>query len=147
MPQLPAMAYSAGVPFMFIPVRTQAALSRIQFDTAIWSAQLRTTAAPHVFAFTVADPQAGRTIHARMFAPAMGIVEDPATGAAAAALAGYLADHQSLADGTTRWQIEQGADMGRPSHILLELDWVQASVVAVRVGGRAVLLGRGTLDL
>jgi trans-2,3-dihydro-3-hydroxyanthranilate isomerase len=100
-----------------------------------------------VFAFTLQDPLAGREVDARMFAPAMGIAEDQATGAAAVALGGYLADHQPVDDGQTCWQICQGFDMGRPSIIDLEIDRVNHRIAAVRVGGSAVLMGRGSIDL
>jgi trans-2,3-dihydro-3-hydroxyanthranilate isomerase len=82
-----------------------------------------------------------------MFAPAMGIAEDPATGAAAVALAGFLAERQRPPAGTTRWLICQGADMGRPSRMDLEADLAAGALAAVRVGGAAVLIGRGSLDL
>jgi trans-2,3-dihydro-3-hydroxyanthranilate isomerase len=144
---LPAAAYSAGVPFLFIALRDRAALSRIQFDMATWTAQLKAGETPHVFAFTLEHPLTGREVDARMFAPAMGIAEDPATGAAAVALGGYLADHQQIGDGQTRWQIRQGFDMGRPSIIDLEVERRNHEVIAVRVGGSAVIMGRGTLDL
>ena len=68
-------------------------------------------------ALTLADPADGRELNTRMFAPAMGIAEDPATGAAAVAIAGLLAERQRPPAGTTRWLIRQGFDMGRPSLI------------------------------
>jgi trans-2,3-dihydro-3-hydroxyanthranilate isomerase len=87
----------------------------------------------------------GREVHMRMFAPLMGIAEDPATGAAAAALAGALVDRQQPEDGTARWVVHQGRAMGRPSTILLEADVRNGQAEAVRVGGTAVVVGRGTL--
>ena len=144
---LPASGWSAGVPFPFIPLRDRAALSRIQLDGATWAAHLKGTAAPHIVALTMADPDAGRELEMRMFAPAMGIGEDPATGAAAVALAGFLAARQRLPAGTTRWLIRQGEDMGRPSLIELEADMAAGALAAVRVGGSAVIIGRGELDL
>jgi trans-2,3-dihydro-3-hydroxyanthranilate isomerase len=93
---LPAAGWSAGVPFLVIPLKDRAALSRIQLDTATWTAHLKGSATPHILPLTLADPAAGREVHMRMFAPAMGIAEDPATGAAAVALAGFLAAHQRL---------------------------------------------------
>jgi trans-2,3-dihydro-3-hydroxyanthranilate isomerase len=93
------------------------------------------------------DYRNGREVDARMFAPALGIAEDPATGGAAAALAGFLADRQGLADGTTAWTIRQGFDMGRPSIIDLEADHSGGAISAVRVGGGAILVGRGSIDV
>ena len=62
-----------------------------------------------------------------MFAPSMGIVEDPATGSAAAAFAGYLAKHGRYADGEHQVRIEQGYEMGRPSLMELTLESATAS--------------------
>ena len=144
---LPAAGWSAGVPFLCIPLKDRAALARIQVDTATWAAHLKGTETPHIVALALADPAGGRDLDMRMFAPAMGIAEDPATGAAAVALAGFLAERQRLPAGTTRWQLRQGEDMGRPSLMDLEADLAAGALTAVRVGGTAVLIGRGSLDV
>ena len=146
-PGLPASGWSAGVPFLVIPLKDRAALSRIQVDTATWAAHLKGSETPHIVALSLADPAGGRDLDIRMFAPAMGIAEDPATGAAAVALAGFLAERQSLPAGTTRWQVRQGDDMGRPSLMDLEADLAAGALTAVRLGGTAVLIGRGSLDV
>ncbi len=139
-------AYSAGVPFTIVPVASRAALSAIAFDVAVWRAHLADQPAPHVYAIAPddADPQ---TIHARMFAPAMGITEDPATGGAATALAGYLFDRQRPTADRTVWTLLQGADMGRPSTIHLTADQSDGRLSAVHVGGSAVIVSRGSLTL
>ena len=77
-----------------------------------------------------------------MFAPAMGIAEDPATGAAATALGGYLAARDSATDTTLHYVVEQGFEMGRPSILDVEADKRDAKIVAIRVGGSSVLVGR-----
>jgi trans-2,3-dihydro-3-hydroxyanthranilate isomerase len=82
-----------------------------------------------------------------MFAPAMGIEEDPATGAAAAALAGYLGIRDSTEGGTLRWVVEQGFEMGRPSILEIEADKRNAKIVAVRVGGSCVLVCEGEMEV
>ena len=80
-----------------------------------------------------------------MFGPGLGIVEDPATGSAAAAIAGYLAARDSTREGTLRWRIEQGFEMGRPSILDVEADIRQGKVRQVRVGGTAVRMSQGVL--
>jgi hypothetical protein len=80
-----------------------------------------------------------------MFAPAMGIPEDPATGAAAAAFAAYLAWRQPAMTGTLRWTLEQGIEMGRPSLLRIEADQAGGQITALRVGGTAVIIGAGAL--
>jgi trans-2,3-dihydro-3-hydroxyanthranilate isomerase len=78
-----------------------------------------------------------------MFAPAMGISEDPATGAAAAALAGYLCD-SALTPASRAIEIEQGIELQRPSLIHATFD---PATRAVRLKGEAVVIGTGTLAI
>jgi trans-2,3-dihydro-3-hydroxyanthranilate isomerase len=75
----------------------------------------------------------------------MGIVEDPATGAAATALADYLAAAGPPGNRTLRWVVDQGIEIGRPSRLHVECDRDGERVVAVRVGGSAVMVAEGTL--
>jgi trans-2,3-dihydro-3-hydroxyanthranilate isomerase len=82
-----------------------------------------------------------------MFAPGIGIAEDPATGSAAVALAGYLGARDSRPEGTLRWVVEQGFEMGRPSMLDAEADKKGGKVVATRVGGPTVVMTEGILTL
>jgi trans-2,3-dihydro-3-hydroxyanthranilate isomerase len=92
-----------------------------------------------------ADPErTGSDMRARMYGPAVSIVEDPATGSACACLAGYLAA-RTPRDGTLRWVIEQGFEMGRPSIIETEADKANGKITAVRVGGKTVIVSKGEL--
>ena len=135
---------SCGVPFLFVTLRDLEALRRARVDTQLWERHIASYWAPE---FYVIVRQPGESeLRARMFAPAMGIGEDPATGGAAAALAGYLAQTVS-ADGTLRWTIQQGVEMGRPSTIFLEADLAGGIINAVRVGGSSVLVSAGELTL
>ena len=81
-----------------------------------------------------------------MFAPALGVPEDPATGSAAAAFAGLLAAKGDLADGDHAITIEQGYEMGRPSLIRLDLALKAKSLVSAAVGGDAVLVTEGVIE-
>lgn len=111
-------AYSCGVPFLFVPVRDREAIARAKMRPDLWEKTVSRGWASSVFVFTFDTEIPESQVHARMFAPAFGIVEDPATGGAASALAGYLCDREGR-DGSFHWQIEQGFEMGRPS--LIEL--------------------------
>jgi trans-2,3-dihydro-3-hydroxyanthranilate isomerase len=77
----------------------------------------------------------------------MGISEDPATGAAVAAFAGYLGARLEDAVEEPRWTIEQGFEMGRPSILQLEADFERGVITAVRVGGRSVLVSEGVIEV
>ncbi len=148
-------AWSAGVPFLVVPVRSRGALARARIRTDKWESTLRDSSAPEVFVFVEEEESAIRggvaagdgVIRARMFAPTLGIAEDPATGAAAVAFAGYLGARSGVSDAGLRFTIHQGVEMGRPSRLEVEVDMGGRSVQAVRVGGASVLVSSGTLHV
>ncbi|MGI8619685.1 MAG: PhzF family phenazine biosynthesis protein [Gemmatimonadaceae bacterium] len=146
-PDMPPAAFSCGVPFLFVPVRNRSALAAASPDLVQWRAALGDYWAPDLFLFTRDAELSGSDFSSRMFAPLLGVPEDPATGSAVAALAGYLAAHERLGDGRHNWRIEQGFKMGRPSIIELESDVRDGIVYTVRVGGNAVLVSEGELRL
>ncbi|HEY0023901.1 MAG TPA: PhzF family phenazine biosynthesis protein [Longimicrobium sp.] len=133
---------SCGVPFLILPVRSLEALARVRMDQGAWERVLADTWAPHVY---IVAP--GADLRARMFAPAMGLGEDPATGAAATALAAYLARRENGETTTQRWTVQQGVEMGRPSTLYLEAEVEAGSITAIRVGGSAVLVGEGWMEI
>ncbi|HEU0013759.1 MAG TPA: PhzF family phenazine biosynthesis protein [Longimicrobium sp.] len=145
----PAAAYSAGVPFLFVPVRDRSALARARLDRAAWEAQVAGGWAPQVFPFCLEPARDVVHAYGRMFAPALGIPEDPATGGVAAAFAGWLADHAGApdGDGTLRCDLRQGVEMGRPSLLHVYADFRAGRLSAVRVGGHAVRMCDGVLRL
>lgn len=138
---------TCGVQFIFVPVKSLDAVRRSRVNRGIWDRVVSTHDAPQVFIFSRETEDPGNQVHARMFAPSMNIEEDPATGSAAAALAGYLAPRESEKTGTLRWTIEQGFEMGRPSIIRLEADVKDGGITAVRVGGESVLVCEGLMDI
>jgi trans-2,3-dihydro-3-hydroxyanthranilate isomerase len=137
--------WTCGVPYLFIPVRDRGAVARSRVKPDAWDRALPGTWAPEVFVFSRDGERPDSDLHARMYAPGFGIGEDPATGSAAAAMAGYLARRAPRADGTLRWRLEQGFEMGRPSILEIEADVTRGEVTAVRVGGGTVLVCEGTM--
>ena len=89
----------------------------------------------------------GHDVRARMYAPNIGVPEDPATGSACVALGGYLADRDPRTDGTLRWVVEQGFEMGRPSILDVEVDKRNGKTTAARVGGKTVIVCEGEMEL
>lgn len=143
---LPGSAgWSCGVPFLFVALRDREAIRRAKLRIDRWEKVLSGWWAKGIFVFTTDTESKDAQIHARMFAPAMGVAEDPATGSAASALAGHLQLHDPR-DGQRRWLVEQGFEMGRPSLIELEADIAVGRITAVRVGGSSVLVSEGWLD-
>jgi trans-2,3-dihydro-3-hydroxyanthranilate isomerase len=139
-----AATWSAGVPFTFVEVRGREALKRARLDHSVWARHVADSGAPHVYVFTV-EPADGCFAQARMFAPAMGIEEDPATGAAVSALPGILGHRDPRPTASLRWTIRQGVEMGRPSTLLVEAEKQDGRLTSVRVGGETVLVSEGTL--
>jgi trans-2,3-dihydro-3-hydroxyanthranilate isomerase len=100
----------------------------------------------HVFTRETIETGDSRA-HARFFAPADNIAEDPATGSACGALGAYLIYHQALSlepqDGRYNFVIEQGDFMKRPSRISLSVLGGKGSIKEVKVGGSSVLVAQG----
>ncbi len=135
--------YSAGAPYLFVPVRSLDAAGRATPGFMPWA----TRDGPATFVYTRETARRGSAFHARMFAPAWGVAEDPATGSAAAGFAGVVAAFEALRDGEHTLTIEQGFEMGRPSLIALGLTIEAGALVSATIGGSVVLVGEGSLDL
>jgi trans-2,3-dihydro-3-hydroxyanthranilate isomerase len=140
---------SCGLPFLFVPLRDRAAVARARIRMEAWASAFEGMATKEIFVFAPGGERPGSDYRARMFAPGLSVPEDPATGSANAALAGYLAARHPLnrRDGTLRWVVEQGFEMGRPSMLEVEADIAGGAVVAVRVGGASVLVSDGTMEI
>jgi len=135
-------AWSCGVPFLVVPLSSVDALAQARLDLERWRVLLADAVTQKVYLIARAGDASWRV---RMFAPGLGVAEDPATGSAAASLAGWLARHATTRDGSHRWQILQGQEIGRPSELTLEYEQHGAAAHTVRVGGSAVLVARGSL--
>lgn len=136
--------WSCGVPFLVVPLTRVDALMQARLDLERWRKTLAGAVTQKVYLIARAGDASWRV---RMFAPGLGVAEDPATGSAAASLAGWLARHVTTNDSTHRWQILQGQEIGRPSEIALEYEQLGAVARTVRVGGSAVLVARGSLTV
>ena len=144
------LGISCGLPFAIVPVASVDDLSQIQFQRDRWALTLEHEWAAAVYAIApdggpaTADRDRWRV---RMFAPGLGIAEDPATGSAATVLGGYLGDRLALTDGTMTWTVVQGIEMGRPSQLMVTVEKTDGQVTAIRVGGASVLLCEGTMHV
>lgn len=138
---------SCGTPFLYVPLRNRDAVARARVRLDAYESVLAGYLTDKVFVFAMEAEQPGHDIRARMFAPSVGVPEDPATGSACVALAGYLATRDSRRDGTLRWVVEQGFEMGRPSILEIEADKSNGATTAARVGGRSVLVSEGVMTL
>jgi len=149
---LPIQIISTGLPFLAVPMRSLSDLRRCRVNgsaLAEFYTRLGTTGCL-VFTRETMEVGAARA-HARMFAPADNIPEDPATGSACGSLGGYLIHHHAISvkpkDGVARFVIEQGDFINRPSRINLEVKGATGNIEGVKVGGSSVVVMRGELLL
>jgi trans-2,3-dihydro-3-hydroxyanthranilate isomerase len=138
---------SCGLPFLFVALHDRAAVSRARIRMDAWETTLGSAPVGEIMIFAPGGERAGTDYRARMFAPGLSVPEDPATGSACAALGGYLAMRDARRDGTLRWVVEQGFEMGRPSMLEVEADVARGAVTGVRVGGDTVLVSEGTMAI
>jgi len=142
----PTSCWSAGNGFTFVPVKSLDAVARAKPNRAVFDSALVEPLHGAIFIFTRETAEAGHDFYARMFAPIMGVLEDPATGSAAAAFAGVLSRFGGFQDGAHSVTIEQGYEMGRPSLITLGLTLQGGALTAGTVGGGAVVVSEGTIE-
>jgi trans-2,3-dihydro-3-hydroxyanthranilate isomerase len=138
-------AFSAGLPYVFVPVRGLGEIARIRVQPQYWTEAFAEKGA--IFAYCRETVHTRSAFHARMFAPGLGVTEDPATGSAAAAFAAVVHRFDGTPDGQTQLVVEQGFEMGRPSHISLELQVLAGALKGVRIGGHAVGVLEGTIKV
>jgi trans-2,3-dihydro-3-hydroxyanthranilate isomerase len=139
---------SAGVPFLYIPIRSLDAIGRANPASELLPV-LAAGDGHGAYLFTIM-PEGATMAHIRMFAPVLGIVEDAATGVAAGPFGAYLLRHGHIApgpDGIARARLEQGVEMGRPSRLDVEVAGAREMIQSVRVGGQAVFVAAGELFL
>jgi trans-2,3-dihydro-3-hydroxyanthranilate isomerase len=139
--------WSIGNIFTFVPLRNIDAVRRCRIDDARWDAAFGHGGWSSTFVFSTQTEDKTNSFHARMFAPGAGVREDPATGSAAATFAGFCATSLMLADGEHRFLIEQGYEMGRPSLIELSVTMGGGALKSASVGGPAVIVTEGTIEL
>lgn len=139
---------SCGLPFVIAPLRTIDAVRRARVHLDVWERAFAPDAwSREIMVVAMQGEGAGVDARARVFVPGLSVPEDPATGSANAALGGYLARRTPRHDGTLRWVVEQGIEMGRPSRLEVEVDRRGGETVAVRVGGSAVVMCTGEMRL
>jgi trans-2,3-dihydro-3-hydroxyanthranilate isomerase len=136
--------FSAGNTFAFVPIASLVAMAKAGVASSLWDEAFQ--AGIGAFLYCRQTVHISSSFHARMFAPGVGVPEDPATGSAAIGLAGVVHRFDALPDGLHKRVIEQGFEMGRPSLIELSLDVESGKLASVRIGGHVVRVAEGTLE-
>jgi trans-2,3-dihydro-3-hydroxyanthranilate isomerase len=140
-------SFSAGVPIAFVPVASLAVMAQARPMMQHWPLAFPSPGPANAFLYCRESVRASSSFHARMFAPGLGVPEDPATGSAAAAFAAVVLRYDDLPDGHHERTIEQGFEMGRPSLIALEMNVAHRKLTSVRIGGHAVRVSEGTIEV
>ena len=133
--------------FAFVPVTNLEAMAKTKVAPQHWGRALTDRGVHGVFLYTRQCVRVQSAFHARMFAPDLGVTEDPATGSACAEFAHVINHFDALPDGTHKRFIEQGIEMGRPSAIALTMTAFRGKLDAVRIGGHAVRVAEGILRI
>ena len=135
-----------GVPICFAQLTSNAAIDRALINRAAWSATLSRAWSPHIF-FFAGNLRDGGKLYARMWAPALGVEEDSATGSACAALVGAMASRHDFGGMAYRLSIRQGVLMGRPSEIEAEARKSEGVVTSVSIGGATAYVASGEIEV
>ena len=144
--QYPIEVVSTGLPVIIVPLRTLTAVKSIVPNTGAINELCAKHGANGLMVFTTITVEALSSVHTRMFASPIGVVEDPATGSASGALGAYLVQHGAVeVRPVTEITAEQGYEIDRPSRIFIEVESDDDAIQTVKVGGQAVMLIEGTL--
>jgi len=142
----PVQVVSTGLPVMIVPVRTLTAVRSIMPQAAAITEVCDRYGANGIMVFTTVTVEPFATVHTRMFAPPIGVLEDPATGSASGALGAYLVHHGVVDVGpTTEIIAEQGYELDRPGRIVIQVESDDDAIQEVKVGGQVVLVMQGEI--
>jgi len=133
---------NGGVPFCFVRLKSREAVDRASLDRSAWRRDFADAWASSLYFFA-----GDKDLYVRMFAPAFGIEEDPATGSGAVGLAGVMATRAAEKDGTFEWRVDQGVAMGRPSRIVATAEKRGGKVVRITISGNTVVVADGEMEV
>src|SRR6201993_370523 len=144
---LPVQVASSGVPFLYVPLRSRAAVAAASIERGRLCTLLRSADLEElpVFVFSCQAADDDATVYSRMFGACIGIPEDPASGPAGGPLGASLLQHNAVSANALRLMNLQGVRMGRPGRIYISLSSRAGVLEEVRVGGEAVVVGEGTV--
>ena len=144
----PIQIVSTGLPVLLVPINSIKSLEKIVINASKLDNFLHSLGVEMLYAFTDETLNPSANIHARMFAPPLGILEDPATGSAAGAMGAYIYKHKFLPENNLKnIIIEQGYKMGRPSRIHVEIYHEYNEIKKIRVGGESITVIEGFIKI
>jgi len=140
----PCRIVNCGNPFLIVPVKTLKSVKKLQLNNELFREILDEIFITGIMAFTMETESSHHLTHSRMFAPHIGVAEDPATGSAHGPLASYLHNY-NIANLSELAIGEQGYELGRPSQIKMKILQEDGKISKVLVGGSCVRTGSGEI--
>ncbi|MHA2425645.1 MAG: PhzF family phenazine biosynthesis protein [Candidatus Thorarchaeota archaeon] len=143
----PIQTVNTGLPTLMVPVISLEALQKVKPDWARLDALATDADYVAIQVFTKDAHEVTSDAHARHFAPALGVREDPVTGAAAGCQGSYMVHYGwiSSVNPVSSIVIEQGHSLDRPGKVIVEVTGTQNDIQQVRVSGTAVTVIKGTI--
>jgi trans-2,3-dihydro-3-hydroxyanthranilate isomerase len=139
---------SIGLPYLILPLASQAAVRKARFDMKAWSqSSAPAMAAQEILVFSNKTDNSDTDFHARLLGPSIGVHEDPPIGSAMPCFTGYLGSHDAIREGTYTFIIDRGTVETRRSVLAIEMDNHADKATALRVGGNVVLVSKNSLLL
>jgi trans-2,3-dihydro-3-hydroxyanthranilate isomerase len=142
----PCRIVNCGNPFLIVPIKTLDSVRKLKLNNELFSEILDEIFITGIMAFTMETENPAHLTHSRMFAPHIGVAEDPATGSAHGPLASYIHNY-NLTDLSDLSIGEQGYEMGRPSQIKMQIVQEDGKISKVLVGGLCVHMGNGEIRI
>jgi trans-2,3-dihydro-3-hydroxyanthranilate isomerase len=143
-----ARLVSCGFPYLIVPVWRYESVRAARFNYAAWSQSIAPqTAAQEILLFSPKTPYADADFNARLLGPRIGIHDDPPVGSAMPAFASYLCSFEFMQKGTYTFTVDRGEQSNRRSVLNLEMDHKGESMLTIRVGGAAVMVVEGVMDI
>jgi trans-2,3-dihydro-3-hydroxyanthranilate isomerase len=144
----PCQIVSTGIPALFVPIKTLVSMQQIKINSAKLLEIFTPLGTDMIYVFTTGTLDSGSTLHSRLFAPFIGVPEDPATGSASGAVGAYLAKYCVIEKETfDSIKIEQGYEMKRPASIYVQVKQEGTIIKSIRVGGESVTIIQGQLKI
>ncbi len=145
----PMQYVSTGFPFLIVPLTSLKAIQAIRLDSTLLIKALQDFPSQELLVFTPEAVHTDSHVHVRMFAPSVGVLEDPATGSAAGPLGAYLEAYQIFKDHTkgTKLILEQGYEINRPSRLVVRCCYSGNEFSEIIVGGEVKLTVQGNFFL
>jgi PhzF family phenazine biosynthesis protein len=134
--------------YLVVPIKSYSAVRNAKFNFNVWSQSIAPTCiAKEILLFTKQTDVKYSNFHARLLGPDIGIHDDPPIGSSMPAFTSYLCDHEHISEGTHTFVIDRGFATVRKSVLNIEMDKKNNESLKIRVGGPAVIVGEGTMDV